>query len=125
MIDNEIIKALECISGKLIFCQNCAYNKSDGPSYACIERAAKDALDLFNRLKAENDRLEKAGNEAVSCFNRMESLYNIKNMELKVAKAEAIEEFAERLKSKCDSPHWCVWMRDINDLVKEMVGENE
>lgn len=94
----------------------------NGMSYdqlSCDEWMKIDALDLINRQKAENEalingqetllkyiaeqkaeieRLQKAGEEAVSCFNRMESLYNIKCMELKVAKNQAITEFAERLK---------------------------
>lgn len=35
-------------------------------------------------------------------------------------RTEAIKEFAERLIKKCDAPHWCVWMSEIEDLVKEM-----
>lgn len=37
----------------------------------------------------------------------------------------AIKEFAERLIDKCSDPHWCVWMSEIEDLVKEMTEEKE
>ena len=41
------------------------------------------------------------------------------------ARDEAITEFAERLKSKCDAPHWCVWLSEIEDLENEMKGETD
>lgn len=49
-------------------------------------------------LEAEVERLQKAGEEAITCFNRMESLYKIKCKELEVAKSEAYREFASKLK---------------------------
>ena len=41
------------------------------------------------------------------------------------AKAEAVREFAERLKEMCDAPYWCVWLSDIDNLLEEMEKENE
>ena len=92
MTDERPIKVLECCAND--DCDNC-------PSLVkeCKKHAMLNALDLIKRYKAEIERLEEATKEAVSCFHRMESLYNIKCMELKVAKAEAIKEFAERLKA--------------------------
>lgn len=96
------------------------------------------------RQKAEIEKLKEASEEAVSCFHRMESLYNIKCMELKVAKAEAIKEFAERLKAKpikCSYPLLWLSTKDeitdcfndimmqfkeaIDTLAKEMVGDTK
>lgn len=64
-----------------------------------IANVCDEAADFIQRQKAENERLTETSEEAVSCFHRMESLYNIKCMELKVAKTEAIISFAKRL---CD-----------------------
>lgn len=172
MTDNEIIKALEC----------CANNPNDSVCYEskcplfgqkCIDVLSKNAIDLINRLNAENEnyshnnrtmakeirdlqkvlemakaeiekhekhidklndqiehlvfanddadaeieKLQKTTEEAVSCFNRMESLYNIKCMELKVAKAEAIKDFAYKLKQ---IPNSYVWKWEIDYTLKEL-----
>lgn len=84
---------------------------------------------LIDYQKAEIERLEKAGGEAVSCFIRMESLYKIKCNELEVAKSEAIKEFAERLKEKLqwdvEFDNKLVFESDIDNLVKEMMEVNE
>lgn len=62
-------------------------------------KAILHLVETIDRQQAEVERLTETSEEAVSCFHRMESLYNIKCMELKVAKTEAYKEFAERL---CD-----------------------
>lgn len=67
-------------------------------------------------LKAEIERLEKAGEEAVSCFTRMETLYKIKCKELEVAKTEVIKQFAERLKKHCYFDH-----KDQRNVVAEVI----
>ena len=164
MTDNDIIKALEC-------CSRVDEGLYGGLTYKGepLRILIKDALDLINRqkaeierlnekvealgdplekahyeiseLKAEIERLQKAGEEAVSCFNRMESLYNIKCMELKVAKNQAITEFAERLKATpmrfhveyveyYDKPSiekmvLFIDDNDIDQIAKEMKGEQE
>ena len=55
MTDKEIIKALECCGGVTIPCRSCAYFDSH---YKCTQSVANDALDLINRLQAENDSLK-------------------------------------------------------------------
>lgn len=113
MTDNDIIKALEiCIgfvSGGEAMCNNCPLHDCDN----CSSEKLKQALNLINRQQAEIEKLEKAGNEAVSCFNRMETLYKIKCKELEVVKTEAIKEFAEKLKAYFEDEF-------IDNLVKEM-----
>ncbi len=80
--------------------------------------------------KAEIERLTEAGKEAVSCFTRMESLYKIKCKELEIARAEAIKEFAERLKGllslnvRLSNEDYLDIATDIDNLVKEMVGDD-
>lgn len=84
----------------------------------------EDILDLIHRKNAEIERLKKSLEEAVSCFNRMESIYKIKCKELEIAKSEAIKEFAERLKLKLqwdtEFENTLVFETDIDNLVKEM-----
>ena len=99
-----------------------------------IANVCDEAADFIQRQKAENERLTETSEEAVSCFHRMESLYNIKCMELKVAKTEAYKEFAERLKAsafECDvsfgygREHYteAVAVVEIDTLVKEMTED--
>lgn len=120
MTDNEIIKALECCKPK----QN--RNCGDCPAYDlgnfCAAELRENVLDLINRQKAEIEKL-------------------------KSAKSEAIKEFADRLKEKdgyynhifddCVNTEFCSHnyvkgrkeksmeiRKTIDNLVKEMVGEN-
>ena len=157
LTDNEIITAFQCYALADNYssdCINCSYCGAIG--FCENFRLFKDVLDLIFRLKGESnkyrnlsqahkaelrrvypqiaeqkaeiERLQKAGDEAVSCFIRMESLYKIKCKELDVAKTEAIKEFAERLKEINNNRGWfCgVYNHDIDNLVKEMAeGEQE
>lgn len=106
MTDSELIKALE--------------NKVQGSDYACFEDY--EILDLINRQKAEIEKLK--GSTIVS--NIMES-QRIK----REAKAEAIKEFAKRLKSSIYiNTNLLVYQCEevesvIDDIVKEMVGDTE
>lgn len=120
MTDNEIIKALECCCVEHA-CSKCHY--SEHKTAMCITEIMRDALDLINRQREEIERLKTAGEEAISCFNGMESLYNIKCVELKVARAEAVKEFAERLKEDCPAKLLVIHFDALDNLAKEMVGE--
>lgn len=90
MTDNEIIKALECcnINGS---CSKCPY---DGARFEterdCASEMTADALALINRQRAEIERLEKA----IEVVDFMEEL---REKQLKRAKAEAVKEFCERM----------------------------
>ena len=110
MTDKDIIKALGCISGKEQYCRSCKYS-SQFPMSKCRKQCAKDAIDLINRLKAENERLEKESHY----FADIGKMYS-------EVRTEAIKEFAERLKeySECYS---YVTPRDIDNLVEEMEGD--
>lgn len=125
MSDNEIIKALECCnSEKESLCFECPYHLC---SPACLTRRNTDIIDLINRQKAEIEKLKEASEEAVSCFHRMESLYNIKCMELKVAKAEAVKECLEWVLSLFpeDKNFTTISRFTVNRKLKEMVGDTE
>ena len=120
MTDNEIIKAMQCVIGKDVNCSECTYQKVL-PFPSCRRMCAKNALDLINRQKAENDSLKV---DLAKCSIRLDNLYKTADE----IKSEAIKEFAKRLIEKCYegfretdemlSPY--VTDDDIDDLVKEM-----
>ncbi len=93
MTDNEIIKALECCERfEIEDCKECPYYTL---GHGCLTKCFGNALALIKRQKAEIERLESynenllAANVGLSC-----GLLD----EIKTARAEAIKEFAEKLK---------------------------
>ena len=132
MTDNEIIKVFEdCIVKQRCDWQACLYYDFDH----CEEDVAKDALSLINRQKAEIERLKELNADLVALADRRKKAafsYLKGKMEsdiaLRTAKAEAIKEFAERLKGKAkphyfDNCNFAVPVDVIDNLVKEMVGD--
>ena len=116
MTDNEIKKALECCVKSLSSdsCNECPLNttKECDKDLLAIE---KYALDLINRLQAENKRLSKIARPLIAEI-----------------KAEAYTEFAELLKEKSFQSFGnygitrdVVEVCDIDNIVKEMVGEDK
>lgn len=121
--DEEIIKALErCSKGD--GCFGCA--KAYMHSANCIRILETECLDLINRQKAEIKELKNYVN---SCKSGKE--YWVKCLLEKPN--EAIKEFAERLKQHkrkmrgfdLNDEFWdyAVLAEDIDNLLKEMVGE--
>ena len=106
MTDEQIIKALECCAtDDGDDCSQCPYGNIvyKTGSGGCVNRCRKDALDLINRKKADNERL------------------------LQKLQSEVIKEFAERLKEKADDYvlaegefETMIFAYDIDNLVKEM-----
>ena len=138
MTDEQIIKALG-FCGNIVdsTCKGCVYHETYNAS--CVVRLMRDALDLINRQKAENEMLkdlityqkqeikekEQKYNQAV---DDMFGLIETTRKEIAEAKSEAIKKFAERLKEKGlrNNPYGgSVDNRDIDNLVKEMVGEKD
>ena len=140
MTDNEIIKALECCKND--DCDNCPNDFGN-----CYANLAGYALDLFHNYEAEIERLTYEL-ECLLCHatgNKLsEHTYPLGTMENCVdeyidecceeAKAEAIKEFAERLKAKSVSLYKNgeeivsaipITKEDVDNLVKEMVGEGK
>jgi hypothetical protein len=108
MTDNEIIKALSiCYDYNFGGCENCPYY---GKWLSCGELKAKDALDLINRQKAEIERLQKENNQ----FADIGKMYS-------EIKAEAIKEFAERLKGHFNPDSSYDIRRFIDNLVEEII----
>ena len=139
MIDNEIIKALECcIPSYHKNCNECVYskNKSAGLSVkVCSEDMRSDALDLIKRQKAEIERLTSG--KCVYLSDDETTEYCVEGpcpyykTEAQI-RAEAIKEFAERLKKISNISGDILGWRDvttnemdIDNLVKEMVGDTE
>lgn len=116
MTDNEIIKALECHSKNNVrTCKGCPYADTyHDINGECIDIMATEALALINRQKVTIEQLQtalfKCGEERVT------------------ARAEAVKEFAERLKEKIrdvakiefqDGYYYLIGVPLIDNLVKE------
>lgn len=132
MTDNEIIKALECFAIDKDFdethCIGCAFEHQ-----FCTANMSEDiaipALALINRQKAEIDRLQNdlaQTEDAYKTVHEMNGAYAIK---IDFAKAEAIKEFAAKIKEDaewiCDDSYIEDALTEyIDNLVKEMVGDD-
>ena len=105
MNDKDIIKALECCTGN----GGCKECQRYTHSASCVAILMKDALDFINRQNAEIDHLRDI---------------------TKKAKAEAIMDFAEKLKrhyvgyDRYDDIYAHHIIDDIDFLVEEMLGCN-
>ncbi len=126
MTDNDIIKALECC--KTGACLSCPKWKNEYVAGECND-ILHFALGLINRQKAEIEELKK-GFEVWRDIAHRETQY------VSIAKAEAIKEFAERLKEsafECDvsfgygHEHYteAVAVVKIDNLLKELTGDNQ
>lgn len=126
MTDNEIVKALERCNGLAptdeVDCELCPFCDYDAHT-KCTEELAKNVLYLIDRQKAEIERLENYI-ENIRCVNA--DLLDNHEISIKEARAEAIKEFAERLKDELKvSTLWGLVSFDrIDNLVKEMTEGN-
>ena len=122
LTDNEVVKALECcVESKHICPHTCPMLKNK----ECLESLRKNALDLINRLQAENERLKERIIEVQRCDKELiETLNKIHEEKEKTFKAEAYKEFAERLKGNYIgiTTHYDL-KKDIDNLLNELVGE--
>lgn len=114
MTDEKIIKALEEWSERgMTFCN------------MGMPEFARNILDLINRQRAEIEKYKKyyeTMDAELDSFRKDQA--EVKFLKNRI-RAEAIKEFAGRLISMCDKPHWCVWMSEIEDLVEEMTGDQK
>ena len=143
MTDNEIIKALECCGNGL--CANCPRLNTPEHILHCKELLMCEAIDLINRKKAEIKRLngviknfkatkerQKAEIESeISLRQQWQEKCNELLEERQHIKAEAIKQFAEKVKEHMcsydlDNYHYFRAIEEdaFDDLVKEMVGDN-
>lgn len=146
MTDKEIIKALD---GADVFLRNRAnsepaqLNEYDIEAFIDIANVCDEAANLINRQKAEIERLNKQLEEFKFLESRVNSIKNtpkdtfsgaLISIAEGVARYEAVKEFAERLKEYVESYDVTTGYRvtivqaveeeTIDNLVKEMVGEN-
>lgn len=143
--DEEIIKALECCISTTTAeaCVRCPFNKQklcDKDQWAL----EKYALDLINRQKAEIERLKSANDEKFRQWDMLaekskQHYADLYNEAKDILKAESYKEFAERIKMSIKENVDEAWHRDdgngiydaeyvlddIDNLLKEMVGEEE
>lgn len=128
--DEQIIEALKCCIAQEnceeVSCEICPYNKV----YDCKEVMLKNALDIFNRQAAENERLTAKilVKDNINDYNTAQ--LRIAREELRTAKSNAIKEFTERVETlvlplllaatleERDMVYRCLSI--IDDLVKEM-----
>lgn len=118
LTDSKIVKALEYCSqqGTTSECERCKVK-------GCRSELIKLALDLINRLQAENERLTIRLRKTEHQLDDAMKMYNI-------IKAEAYKEFAELLFKKAErrnhnSEYHYVLADDIVDLLKELVGDSQ
>ena len=132
MTDEQVIEALECCHSELgNMCSICPLFDLDNDY--CEDELHKDALDLINRQKAEIDELRERISYLEESIDYSRKEYNWLLQKLQrsqQAKSEVIKRLAERIKQrerimKYDLfPEYAVSVKDIDDIVKEIVGEN-
>lgn len=118
MADNEIIKILENKAD--IDCDMCCDNNENCDGDYCEKIISQSALNLINRQKARIEELEKGELSKAMTFN---------SDTIKRCSAEAIREFAERLKMafyyEFEELIPSIMADKIDEIVKEMTeGEN-
>lgn len=128
MTDDEIIKALECCAQPILICSECPYYDIHVP-YPCADQLKWAALNLIDSQKAEIERLNTENMLTLSERNAFRTSFYEVSKQLKTAKSEAVREFAERLKENLqwdvEYDNKLVFESDIDNLVKEMVGDTE
>ena len=92
MIDNEIMKNLECCSRRNedLSCKDCSNNKIYKIGQICFQNLMGDAFELVSRQKAEIERLQK----------NIDGLNIFTKNHITVIRLQAIKEFADRLKEE-------------------------
>ena len=147
MTDKEIKKALGCCIGRYS-CGDCEYRDTCGDD---MNKILKIALDLINRQQAEIEYMQGerevllediqfSSNQVIEQQKEIERLtinMNAFGLGMKrekeradTIKAEAIKEFADRLKSEMLGKYCLYFDGEITNaviekLVKEMVGEQK
>ena len=132
MSDNDITKALECCGkGDFRNCQECKYLYIEvEETENCNDVLARDALDLITRQQAEIERLKCEMGKLLPKDCAYTVQMEVSNKLETQIRAEAVREFAERLKEKSFETirnygltKDVVEVSTINNLLKEMVGD--
>ena len=120
--DEQIKKALACcVYANCAQCDYCGDDKYQDCAYQLCE----DTLDLINRQEAEIERL----NDVVQRLQyHSRNLCILEKMQINRIKSNSIREFVSRLKNIVVSKYEYTDIRvfeEIDNLVKEMVGESK
>jgi hypothetical protein len=128
--DKDIIEALECCISAESCCE-CGYTKiCDGTTIhqfalALINRLKADVIHYRRKAQNQKQELSRLNTE----IERLKKGWKADVIETQNIKSEAIKEFAERLKTETFLPKGSVehafLKDDIDNLVKEMVGEGK
>ena len=99
LTDSEIIKALDeaelFLQNRTMDGKSLKLNEYDIGILRNISQVCAKAYDEINRLQAENERLRNAYKQ---CAFERDAYIEIENTAIAEAKAEAVKEFAERIK---------------------------
>ena len=137
MTDEQIIKALSNLWYGGHSCMKCKQGITKGDNRCGLKGCyiARLAIDLINRQKAENERLQEENKNQNAVIQHIEDIINPLPFEtdfakaIRIAKSEAIKEFAKKLKEKAeflkDDDDYigyveCVRVCHIDNLLKEM-----
>lgn len=108
VMDNAIVKALECCGGKGGECGECPYEGVKDCD--CEDLLLRNALDLIKRQQAEIDRLTDDNKD-------LNARYLLLDLGVASVRAEAHKEFAEQLKLRFIASS----LQDtIDEIIKEM-----
>lgn len=128
LTDKEIVKALEICSKytDVRNCENCPLKPN------CDVNVLETlSLDLINRLQAENEKNEniiRLADKTIATQNANIDRLNYENLQMiasiKHLKSEAYKEFAERLKENFEPLNSPLLNNRIDNLLKELVGED-
>ena len=118
LTDSETVKALECCMDEMGCKKGCPCFDPKSKSSHCTaigdNGLEKLALDLINRLQAENEELL----DTRWSTNQVEKLQNTTRIE---AYKECIEKVKEIMHKYCGD----ITEDDLNNLLKELVGEDK
>lgn len=143
--NEDIISSLKIIATTRN-CNECKIRNCKWGTCNCSQITANAALDLINRQNAEIERLESANDEKFRQWDMLaekakQHYADLYNEAKDILKAEAYKEFAEKLENICEeimaqewnektapiswSYAYAGFIDDIDNLLKEMVGEKE
>ena len=128
MTDEQIMLGLKWCYQVEGSCGDCPYRPDDIKKAKCHDRLGNDVIDLIKRQQAEIDRMNGWVNSLGELCERKTALLTDANWSLITTRAEAIKEFAEKLKA--NRPHlntgeqvFYIRPEEVDNLVKEMVGD--
>lgn len=124
LTDKDIKKALE---GAILNAKKC-----DSKVWSIAVYKLENAFDLITRQQEKIERLKGISDNKTKELLRYNASIEELHKKLEIAKAEAYKDFAERLKEEYAQginwfgvkEHYFVNVEDIENLLKEMAGEN-